>query len=257
MARVSRRRLESSGLFTSGEPWGGLSLGGHGSLNPAVGVSVLCCWLQHVEPWLSFSLFATKAWDLLERPWDNMLCEKGLGLWHNDELFNPLLAHLPIFHSMRLEWGKPVLCSDVGPWWDVMGRSPAGFYSYGSSSQMASIYWPILCALCEVCMQFKWSLFSASFAFSLPPSPTCTYIPNWPLSCFPFSLAIRGNYAGTILQMYQLDSPKRPLLSETFSHLTPPSISEKSAHLANCAVDVVLRVVFLCDAAAFQLGRNF
>lgn len=158
---------------------------------------------------------------------------------------------------MRLERGKPVLFSDVGPWWDVMGRSPAGFYSYGSSSQMASIYWPILCALCEVCMQFKWSLFSASFAFSLPPSPTCTYIPNWPLSCFSFSLAIRGNYAGTILQIYQLDSPQSPLLLETFSHLTPPSISEKSARLANCAVDVVLKVVFLCDAAAFWLNRNF
>lgn len=72
---------------------------------------------------------------------------------------------------MRLEWGKPMLCSDVGPWWDVIERSPAGFYSYGSSSQMASIYWPIHCALCEVCMQFKWSLFSASFALFLPPLP--------------------------------------------------------------------------------------
>lgn len=129
-------------------------------------------------------------------------CQLGLRfarrLCHNDELCSALLALLPIFSSMRLEWGKPVLCSDVGPWWDVMERSPAGFSSYGSSSQMASIYWPILCALCEVCMQFKWSLFSASFAFSLPPSPTCTYIPNWPFSCFPFSLAIRGNYAGTV-----------------------------------------------------------
>lgn len=48
--------------------------------------------------------------------------------------------------------GKPVLCSDVGPWWDMMERSPAAFSSYGLSSQMASIYWPVLCALCEVCM---------------------------------------------------------------------------------------------------------
>lgn len=161
---------------------------------------------------------------------------------------------------MRLEWGGPVLCSDVGPWWDVMERSPAGFYSYGSSSQMASIYWPILCALCEVCMQFKWSLFSASFAFSLPPSPTCTYIPNWPFSCFPFSLAVKGNYAGTIQQIYQPDLPQSPSLLEAFSHLTPPSISEKSAHLGNCAIDVALRVLFLCDAAVFwlvgSLGRG-
>lgn len=196
MARVSRKGPESSGSFTLGEPWGGLSLGSHGSLKPAVGVSVLCCWLQHVEPWLSFSLGATKAWDLLERPWDIILCEKSRGCvirMNFSILF--FLVFLYFTPWMKVgEWGKPVLCSDLGPWWDVMGRSPAGFYSYGSSSQMASIYWPILCALCEVCMQFKWSLFSASFAFSLPPSPTCTYIPQLTLFILPFFFSHSGKW---------------------------------------------------------------
>lgn len=42
-----------------------------------------------------------------------------------------------------------------------------------------------------------------------------------------------------------MDLPESPLLLEPFSHQTPLGIFEKSAHLGNYAVDVVLRLVFV------------
>lgn len=139
---------------------------------------------------------------------------------------------------MRLEWGSlcfALMLDHYGTRWRDLRQGfprmapPARWLQ--STDQFSVLCVRSVCNLNGACSQLV-------LPFLCPPSPTCTYIPKWPFSCFPFSLAIWGNYAGTIEQIYRLDLPQSPLLLEAFSHQTPPSISEKISWVT--AVDVAL-----------------
>lgn len=180
MARVSRRRPESSGSFTLGEPWGGLSLGGHGSLKTALGVSVLCCWLQHVEPWLSFSLVATKAWDLLDRPWDNILCEKSRGYVIRMNFSILFLLIFPYFTPWDWSGGSPccaLMLDHDGTWWGDLQQGftlmapPARWLQ--STDQFSVLCVRSACNLNGACSQLV-------LPFPCPPPPHAHIFPTDP-----------------------------------------------------------------------------